>query len=72
VKELEPYAKGAEDFKEIPRTQRYLNRPNLEQLFLRRMERDKGLRNRKIAEAVRDWGTLRRTSQTAANALLHS
>jgi putative transposase len=56
VKELEPYAKGAKEFKEIPRTQRYLNRPSLEQLFLRRIERDKGWRNRKIAEAVRDWG----------------
>jgi len=56
VKELEPYAKGAKEFKEIPRTQRYLNRPDLEELLSRSIERDKGWRNRKIAEAIRDWG----------------
>jgi REP element-mobilizing transposase RayT len=56
LKELEPFAKGAKEFKEIPRTQRYLNRPKLEELFSRRMERDKGWRNQKITEAVRDWG----------------
>jgi REP element-mobilizing transposase RayT len=56
LKELEPFAKGAKEFKEIPRTQRYLNRPKLEKLFSRRMERDKGWRNQKITEAVRDWG----------------
>jgi REP element-mobilizing transposase RayT len=55
VKELEPYTKGAKEFKEIPRTQRYLNRPSLDQLFLRRMTRDKEWRNRKILEAGRDW-----------------
>ena len=56
VKELEPYTKGAEEFKEIPRTQRYLRRPSLEQLFSRGLEQDKGWRNRKIAEAVCAWG----------------
>jgi hypothetical protein len=56
LKELEPFANGAKEFKEIPRTQRYLNRPKLEELFSRRMERDKGWRNQKITEAVRDWG----------------
>jgi REP element-mobilizing transposase RayT len=56
LKELEPFAKGAKEFKEIPRTQRFLHRPKLEELFPRRMERDKGWRNQKIAEAVRDWG----------------
>lgn len=53
---MEPYAKGAKEFKEIPRTQRYLNRPGLEQLFLKRMERDKDWRNRKIVDAIKDWG----------------
>jgi REP element-mobilizing transposase RayT len=56
VKELEAHAKGAKEVKEIPRTQRYLNRPNLEQLFSGRVDRDKERRNRKIAEAVKDWG----------------
>ena len=56
VKGLEPYAKGAKEFKEIPRTQRFLNRPDLDQLFSRSMERDRGWRNRRIAEAVSDWG----------------
>jgi REP-associated tyrosine transposase len=50
------FSKRAKDFRKIPRTQRYLNRPNLEQLFLRRMDRGRGRRNRKIAEAVRAWG----------------
>jgi len=56
VKGLEPYAKGAKEIKEIPKTQRYLNRPDLEELFSRSIERDKGWRNRKVAEAFKDWG----------------
>ena len=56
LKELEPYAKGAKEFKEIPRTQRYLDRPGLEQLFSRRMERGREWRNQKVSEAVWDWG----------------
>jgi putative transposase len=56
VKKLEPYAKGAKEFKEIPRAQRYLDRPGLEELFSRSMEQDSKLRNRKIAEAIREWG----------------
>jgi REP-associated tyrosine transposase len=56
VKELELYTKGAKEFKEIPRTQRYVNRPELDQWFSRRTEQGKKWRNRKIAEAVRDWG----------------
>ncbi len=38
------------------RGQRYLNMPRLEGLFARGMKRDKGWRNQKITEAVRDWG----------------
>ena len=56
VKGLEPYAKGAKEIKEIPKTQRYLNRPDLEELLSRSIERDKGWRNRKVAEAFKDWG----------------
>ena len=56
VEELVPYTKGAKELKEIPRTQRFLNRPDLEELLVRSLERDKGWRNRNIAEAFKDWG----------------
>lgn len=56
VKELEPYAKGAKEFKEIPRTQRYLSRPDLEQMFSKRMEWGREWRNQKISEAIWNWG----------------
>jgi hypothetical protein len=39
--------------------------PRLEGLFARGMKRDKGWRNQKIAETVRDWGYIvRRRLQT--------
>lgn len=56
VKELEPYTERVKEFKEIPRTQRYLNRPDLEQLLSRGIKRDKGWRNQRIADAVKVWG----------------
>jgi len=41
--------------KEIPKVQRYLNRPNLTEIF-ENARGEKGKRDRGIAEAVKRWG----------------
>jgi putative transposase len=51
VGRLIDYAKGYEKVKEIPNVQRYLNRPNLTEIF-KNAGGDKSRRNRGIAEAV--------------------
>ncbi|MEW5746485.1 MAG: transposase [Nitrospirota bacterium] len=48
--------KGHRDVCEIPKKQRYPNRPDLDQLFKERTARNKDARNRKIAEAVERFG----------------
>ncbi len=50
------HIKGYEKIKEVPRSQRYLSRPRLEQLFPQREAEDKKKRNAKISDAVRNWG----------------
>jgi REP element-mobilizing transposase RayT len=49
------YARGYEEVKEIPKVQRYLNRPNLTEIF-ENARGEKGKRDRGIAEAVKRWG----------------
>jgi hypothetical protein len=48
-------AKGYEKVREIPKVQRYLNRPKLTEIF-RNAGGDKARRDRGIAEAVGRWG----------------
>jgi putative transposase len=55
VGRLIDYAKGYEKVKEIPKVQRYLNRPNLTEIF-KNAGGDKPRRDRGIAEAVGRWG----------------
>jgi len=43
---------GYKEVLEIPRSQRYVNRPTLETLFDESTTKDKGKRNDKIAQAV--------------------
>ncbi len=45
---------------EIPRSQRYANRPGLDKLFSSAMRKDKQKRNRKIVEAVEKYGYTQR------------
>ena len=45
---------------EIPKSQRYANRPALEKLFPERVRKDKKVRDRKIAEAVEQYGYTQR------------
>ncbi len=49
------YVRGYEEVKEIPRGQRYVNRPGLGDIF-KEVKREKGKRDRGIAEAVERWG----------------
>jgi putative transposase len=55
VSRLIDYAGGYGEVKEIPRVQRYLNRPNLTGIF-KNTGREKRKRDRAIAEAVKRWG----------------
>ena len=55
VSRLVDYARGYEEVKEIPKIQRYLNRPSLNEIF-RSARGGRRRRDRGIAEAVRRWG----------------
>jgi hypothetical protein len=55
VNRLIDYARGYEEVKEIPKVQRYLNRPGLKEIF-KNTEGEKQKRDRGIAEAVKRWG----------------
>ncbi len=50
-----PYLKGHEEIREIPKSQRYLDRPSLEILF-RHKSGDKVQRNKIIVNSVERWG----------------
>ena len=55
VSRLVDYARGYEGVKEIPKIQRYLNRPGLTEIF-KNARGGKRKRDRGIAEAVKRWG----------------
>ena len=55
VNRLIDYVRGYEEVKEIPKVQRYLNRPRLTEIFKDTKE-EKRRRDRGIAEAVERWG----------------
>ncbi|MFH1702149.1 MAG: transposase [Nitrospirota bacterium] len=50
------YLKGREGVREIPKRQRYINRPSLDRLFERDVLRNKQKRDKKIAEATERYG----------------
>lgn len=52
IEELTTYLKSKEDIKEVPRSQRYVNRPSLDCLLDADVLRNKLTRNMKIIEAV--------------------
>lgn len=55
VDRLIDYVRGYEEVKEIPKGQRYVNRPSLGEMF-KDTEGERRKRNRKIADAVERWG----------------
>lgn len=56
VASLIGYLTRHKDVAEIPKTQRYVNRPTLDQIFQEDILRDKGKRDKKIVEAVDTYG----------------
>ncbi len=50
------YLSDQEDIKEIPKSQRYVHRPKLDNLFEEKIVKDKNTRNRRIRDAVEKWG----------------
>jgi REP element-mobilizing transposase RayT len=56
IEKLLPLVKEKESLKEIPRVQRYLKRPELEEIFKGISIEDKRIRNEKMFEAVYKWG----------------
>lgn len=56
VATLKRYIKGYKDVSEIPKTQRYVDRPKLETIFDTRILHDRDKRNKKIVEAVEKHG----------------
>jgi hypothetical protein len=54
------YVKGHEAIPEIPKAQRFLNRPSLNHLFIGRVLRNMDKRNKKIEEAVERYGYTQR------------
>jgi len=60
VEGLIDYIRGHEAIPEIPKAQRFLNRPSLEQLFIGRVLRNMDKRNEKIEEAFEKYGYTQR------------
>ena len=56
VEKFMDYLKGHEGIREIPKRQRYINRPSLDRLFERDALRNKQKRDKKIAEATERYG----------------
>jgi putative transposase len=56
VEKLVGYVKGYQDIREIPRSQRYIKRPKLDELFDVKARSNKKKRNEKIIEAIEEYG----------------
>jgi REP element-mobilizing transposase RayT len=61
IDSLADHLKKHKDIPEIPKSQRYANRPELEKMFTEQISADKRKRNRKIAEAVEKYGYTQRS-----------
>jgi hypothetical protein len=60
VERLIDYVRGHEEIPEIPKAQRYLNRPDLGQLFSGKTPQDIRKRNKMVEEAVERYGYTQR------------
>jgi hypothetical protein len=54
------YVKGRREIPEIPKSQRFMNRPDLREVFRENVLRDKRKRNERIVEAVQEYGYTQR------------
>ena len=61
VDSLADHLRRRKDIPEIPKSQRYANRPALEKIFNESILNDKRKRDRKIAEAVEKYGYTQRS-----------
>jgi len=50
------HVRGYEEIKEIPRGQRYLGRPGLEDMFSKDVVGDRKKRDERLVRAVGEWG----------------
>jgi hypothetical protein len=66
---LIPHIKRYQDIPEIPKSDRYVNRPGLERIFTENVIWDKGKRDTKIIDAVQKYGYTQQ--QIAAHLNLH-
>jgi REP element-mobilizing transposase RayT len=57
---LRDYIKGHKDIPDIPKSQRFISRPGLEEVFTPYVLKDKKNRNKKITEAVENYGYTQR------------
>ncbi|MGE5894121.1 MAG: addiction module toxin RelE, partial [bacterium] len=56
IEDLIGYVKGQRDIQEIPKEQRFLHRPALEEVFRHSVGKELRRRNRKIRQAVEEHG----------------
>jgi predicted XRE-type DNA-binding protein len=69
VEKLADYLKKRKDIPEIPRSQRYADRPSLEKLFGEEMQMNRQKRRRTIIQAVEHYGY--RQAEIASHLGLH-
>ena len=69
VEGLLPHIKKGQDIPDIPKSHRYVNRPELNKVFKESMLRDRKKRNKMIIEAVQKYGYTQR--QIAAHLHMH-
>ena len=60
IERFSGYLKGQKEIKEIPRNQRYINRPRLDELFEKNVMKHKPARDNKIAAAVERYGYMQK------------
>ena len=70
VESLVDHLKKQKDIPEIPKSQRYANRPSLDKIFQESIIKDKRKRDRKLAEAIEKHGY--RQSEIARHLGLHT
>ena len=69
VEGLLPHIKKSQDIPDIPKSHRFVNRPDLQKIFKENVLRDKKKRNKMIVEAVQKFGYTQR--QIAAHLRMH-
>ena len=69
VESLRPHIKKGHDIPDIPKSHRYVNRPELKKIFKESVLRDRLKRNKMIIEAVEKYGYTQR--QIAGHLLMH-